>query len=321
MTYEAFQEMIPGLLKKRLGGDVRICVHTIYKNNSVKKEALCILEEGGNVSPTIYLRPYYEELTGGVPLQDILTEMEKEYRKNRCETYLDVNEFQEFDRAAGRLAYRLVNYDRNRELLADIPHRRFLDLAVVYYLLIENHFIGTGTALVYRSLQKLWGVDEEILYQTARANTDRLLGYGITLMDQVIEELLQKDLMRGLGENPLGCDYGEEDVESLARQIRRSLASGEASEMYVMSNDSKYYGAAALLNEERLRMFAEEKGGSFYVIPSSVHEVILVPAGESLPKEELGALLREINMTEENGQEFLSDRIYYFDRTAGCLKL
>ena len=321
MTYEDFIEMVPALLQKRLGEEARICIHTIYKNNSVKKEALCILEEGGNVSPTIYLRPYYERLTGGRPLEEILSEMEEEYQANRCGLYVDAGEFQSFEKMRPWIAYRLVNYEKNRELLAKIPHRRFLDLAVIYYLLIENHFIGSGTALIYHTLSELWGVGEETLFETACANTDRLLGYEITPMDFLIEDLLQKDLMRELGENPAGCGYAKEDVDTLARQILDSLASGEPSGMYVMSNASKYYGAAALMNTKGLCDFAREKESNFYVIPSSVHEAILAPVQDSLSREELATLLGEINMAEEGGQEFLSGQVYYFDREKGSLEI
>lgn len=320
MTYEAFVEMVPVRFKERLGEGARICVHTIYKNNSVKKEALCILEEGGNISPTIYLRPYYEKLVSGMDFSSVLSDMEREYQSNRCGAYVDTGEFQDFERISPWIAYRLIHYEKNRELLSEVPHRRFMDLAVVYYLFIENHFLGSGTALIYHTLRELWGVEEETLFQTARANTERLLGTEITKMDNLIEELLQKDLLRELGENPAGCDYAKEDVEALSRQILDSLVAREPCEMYVMSNRSKYYGAAALLNTKRLWDFAKEKKCSFYVIPSSIHEVILAPMHEPLSKEELSGLLREINATQEGGQEFLSDRIYCFDEESGCLK-
>lgn len=321
MTYEAFVERIPALLKKRLGEGVRVCVHTIYKNNSVKKDALCILEQGGNVSPTIYLRPYYEKLAGGASLDAILFEIEREYQTNRCGVYVDAQEFQSFEKMAPWIAYRLINYEKNRELLAEIPHRRFLDLAVVYYLLVENHFIGSGTALIYHTLRELWKVDEETLFRVAGANTRRLLGYEITPMDHLIGTLLREDLLRELGENPAGCDYAKEDVEELSRQILASLVSRESCAMYVMSNDSKYYGAVSLLDTRRLWDFAKEKQSSFYVVPSSVHEVILAPVQDLLSKEELRMLLREINQAEESDQEFLSDQVYYFDVDNGCLKL
>lgn len=320
MTYEAFVEMVPARFKERLGENTRVCVHTIYKNNSVKKDALCILENGGNVSPTIYLRPYYEKLAGGIPLESVLSEIEQEYQANRCGAYVDAGEFQNFERVSPWIAYRLIHYEKNRELLSEIPHRRFLDLAVVYYLLIENHFIGSGTALIYHTLRELWGVEEETLFQTARANTDRLLGIEITKMDHLIEDLLQKDLLRELGENPAACDYAKEDVVELARQILESLVAREPCEMFVMSNRSKYHGAAALLNTKYLWDFAKEKKCGFYVIPSSIHEVILAPMRQSLSKEELSGLLREINAAQESGQEFLSNQVYCFDWESGRLQ-
>ena len=138
MSYEEFLQVIPGLLQRRLGPEARVSVHTVYKNNNLKKEMLCILEEGSNVSPTIYLHPFYEAFERGMEVDEILEEILEEYRRNRCGLYLDVDEFQQFDRVSSRIVYKLINYERNEEMLSTVPHRRFLDLAVVYYLLIEQ---------------------------------------------------------------------------------------------------------------------------------------------------------------------------------------
>ena len=59
MTYETFLEWIPDLVQAQLGEGVKVRLHTIYKNNNIRKDALCVLEEGSNVSPTIYLEKYY----------------------------------------------------------------------------------------------------------------------------------------------------------------------------------------------------------------------------------------------------------------------
>lgn len=321
MRYEDFLKKITAMVQERLGDQVRVCLHTIYKNNDLKKEAMCILEEGSNVSPTIYLEPYYRKLEMGVSWNGAISELLDEYRTNRCGLYLDVEEFQVFERVSSRIVYKLLNYEKNRALLENVPHRRYLDLAVVYYFLIENHFIGSGTAMIHNQQMKVWGVSEEILYQAARENTDRLLGNEITAMDQVIRELLKKDLMYQMNRQ-ICCDGdGEDQAEFLTDQILTSLLPEQKYVMYVMSNSNKYLGASAVLNHSRLSDFAKKHNCGFYVVPSSIHEVILMPETEPLDKTDLKQLLSDINMAGEDSQEFLSDQVYYFDREGGGLRL
>ncbi len=318
MTYETFLKLIPEMVQSDLGEWVKVRLHTIRKNNNVKREALCILEEGSNVSPTIYLQPYYEYLESGMPLEQVCREICQEYKTNRCGIYLDVEEFRDFDRMKGRIVYKLIHYESNRELLQDVPHRRFLDLAVVYYLLIEHHFIGSGTALIHQQQCHQWQIEESVLYEQAVNNTDRLLGCEIQPIRQVIMTLLQQDMKRQLSADLAAGVCAEAQIDRWAMDILARMLPRERYAMYVVSNHSKFFGAAAVLNTERLEAFAESMGSGFYVIPSSIHEMILLPETEETDCSlSLKELLKEINESEDNIQEFLSDQIYYFDRHQG----
>ena len=321
MSYEEFLQAIPGLLQDRLGGEAKVSLHTVYKNNNQKREMLCILEEGSNVSPTIYLRPFYEAAQEGMELEAVLNGILAEYRRNRCGLYLDVDEFQRFDRVSSRVVYKLINYERNQEMLALVPHRRFLDLAVVYYLLIENYFIGNGTATVQNRQMKLWQADEEKLFALAEVNTKKRLGGEILPMEQVVHDILLEDLSRQIEETPGGGDLGPQDVEELAGQILTELMPEKHYEMYVMSNTERYFGAAALLDDGLLAEFAAQKNSGFYVLPSSIHEVILLPDTEPLSVEDMRRMLTGINENGVSGQEYLSDQVYYYNRETGKLSI
>ena len=317
MTYETFLKWIPDMVQLQMGEGVKVRLHTIYKNNNVRRDALCILEDGCNVSPTIYLETYYEKLQQGYSLEQICEEICREYQANHCGMYMDMGSFYDFDKMKEKIVYKLIHYEHNQELLKDVPHRRFLDLAVVYYLLIEDPFIGSGTALIHHRQRQMWQVDEETLYQRAVVNTDHLLGYQIQPMSQVILELLQKDMRYQLEEDlEMGICTGEQ-VDQWAVEILAHMMPTEKHTMFVLSNHNKYLGAAAILNRDRLSAFAEKMGCGFHVVPSSIHEMILIPDTESLQREDLRRLLQEINEEEENVQEYLSDQIYYYDRKNG----
>ena len=317
MTYKTFLEWIPDLVQSHLGDGVKVRLHTIYKNNNVCKDSLCILRDGCNVSPTIYLEKYYDQWKQGVTLEQISMDICREYEINHCGMYMDVKSICDFDTVKGKIVYKLIHYERNSELLKDVPYRRFLDLAIVYYLLLEDPFIGSGTALIHHKQQRMWKVDEEKLYEMAVCNTDRLLGNEIIPMRQVVLQLLQRDMRHQLESDiELGI-CSEEQVDQWALDILEQMIPENHHTMYVMSNQNKYLGAAAIVNQRKLVAFGEKIGCGFYVIPSSVHEMILIPETEGMHVEELQKILWEINEEEENIQDYLSDRVYYWDQEEG----
>ena len=138
----------------------------------------------------------------------------------------------------------------------------------------------------------MWKVTEEDLYYRASKNTQELLPYEFAPMRTVIEELL------GLG-----------------------MEEGPTEKMYILSNEMRSYGAAALIYPDCLRKIAGVVGENFFVIPSSVHETIIVAESEAPGREELASMIEEINETQVEAEEVLSDRAYYYDRESGKLAL
>ena len=111
----------------------------------------------------------------------------------------------------------------------------------------------------------------------AYENTGKLLPYELKTMKAVIQEL---------------TDTESEDKEDV---------------MYVLSNRSRSYGAAAILYKGRLEGIGE-------YLPSSVHEVIIIPQSAAPGQEELSDLVTEINTTQVDAEEVLSNHAYYYDR-------
>ena len=90
--------------------------------------------------------------------------------------------------------------------------------------------------------------------------------------------------------------------------------------MYVITNESKLYGAASILYEEPLHELAEKVGSDLYILPSSVHEVIAVSADFSSP-DELAEMVYEINMDQDDLSDRLSNQVYHYDKEARTLRL
>ncbi|MCD2491601.1 DUF5688 family protein [Lacrimispora sp. NSJ-141] len=310
MNYSDFLSQIRCQVELRMGGQASVSIQPVLKNNDLHLDGLLIMQPGENITPTIYLNDYYEEYLSGASMQDILSDIECVYEAHRCPASFDVALFQDFERLKGKIAFRLINRAANKTLLEDLPFIPFLDLAVVFYFTIENDFIGSSTALIHRRHMELWETTAEELYLLAFSNTRSHYGCEIRPMEQLIREILERD-----GGSFLNKDLSVSDCLS-AGTADSSPEKKPVNPMYILTNRERAFGAVCLLYDEVLQKFADELNDDFYVLPSSIHEVILLPCKKSPSPDSLQNMVREINETDVAPDEVLSDHIYVY-RAAG----
>lgn len=293
MTYFQFIHAVETKVKKEVRGERKVSIHTNVKNNGVKRSGIMITEKEINISPTIYLEEYFNQFRKGYPLEQIAKDIVALYEKIRFQNSWEEGEkVKDYEFVKDKIIYRLIGRRDNQELLKEIPHKDYLDLAVVYYVLLEVDECGMASMMIRNEHMELWKVTEEDLCYRAGRNTQELLPCEFAPMRSVIEELL-------------GLESEEIPTEK----------------MYILSNEMRSYGAAALIYPEQLRKIADKIGENYYVLPSSVHETIIVAESESPDKDELCSLIEEINETQVEAEEVLSDHAYYYDRDTGKLTL
>lgn len=266
--------------------EVSVETKKITKNNGIVLDGLIIMKKGRNISPTIYLQDYYEQYRSGKEIGAIVYEIVRLYEAQQIEDSFDMTFFTDYSTVKSRIVYKLVHYERNRQLLKEIPHIPYLDLAVVFYCMLSNDTLGNATILIYDNHCKLWNVTTEELYETARQNTERMLPKELKSMEEILQEL------------------PEEDTEGMHMRTP----------MYVLSNRMKLFGAAAILYHNLLHDFAAMLGKDLYILPSSVHEVILIPDSGDINPKYLEEMVNEVNVTQVEVQEILSDRVYKYVR-------
>lgn len=181
-----------------------------------------------------------------------------------------------------------MHYGWNRENLKGIPYRKFLNLAVTYRVeLPESEGFQAGIR-INNSLMELWGATEEQLYMEAMENLEKE-PYNI----QPIAKLLGG--MAGIPDGAM-----RELPEEMTKQ-------------HVLSNESCRYGAAGMLRQDLMERFAEQAGGNFYILPSSIHDLILLPDDGSVNAECLKEMVQEVNKSVVVREEWLSENVYYYD--------
>lgn len=286
LDYKEFINQLQQKLQDCLGEAVHVAFHQVTKNNDICRDCFLISEAGKNISPAIYLEEYYDAYKRGMEIGEIAGQIQKLYRQCLNRVSLDAELFGSFQNVRKKVLCRLINREKNRKLLEKIPFIPYLDLAVVFYFMLEDETFGSGTVMIYQEHLKFWNVDAETLYQTARENTKRLLPGCICNMKELLLEILAE----------------EEVMEYPLSEFP----------MYVLTNEKRYFGACGMLYDSVLADAAGIIGGSFYVLPSSIHECILVPQSSASDPCELSAMVQDINRTQVLPEEVLSDGIYCY---------
>lgn len=283
MTYSAFQQLVAAHFQKTLGDKVQISIQSIPKNNHICLDGLIVTEPDCNISPTLYLNYYYREFCNGASIDSILARLLDTYYASRADSNIDVRFFTDYDQVSPRILYKLINTAQNQELLQDIPHISFLDLSIVFYCLLTPFSSGNATILIHNHHLSFWNATTEMLYQCAVANTPRLLPPKLLDMNHFLSSHLPN-----------------QDTPPFV------------SPMYILTNSQKLYGAAGMLNQHILSNFALTRQSDFYILPSSIHEVLLLPSDKAFDPAELNKMVQEVNDSQLSREEILSDHVYYY---------
>lgn len=298
MNYETFKTKLLEAIDTQAGKEVRIHVEKVQKNNGTWKECLLLARKNSHVVPAIHLDNLYER-TDGQPVDfDELAENLLNFCQSEARGVEEkMHAISDFYQARDHIYARVINKKRNEDMLADVPHETVLDLAVVCYYEIKTER-GDGMLQIDRQLIKHWGITENQLLAVAKANTAR---------KQPVSFMKMKDMLRLLlSERHMAYISGFDDDDD---------------PLYVLTNADKYFGAYALFYPNVQRHVADVLGSSFYVLPSSIHETILLPVTEPYSPYELQDMVKTVNRTIVDPKEVLSDAVYLYDNKTHTMSI
>lgn len=177
--------------------DAMFRVHEVKKNNGLVLTGLSICKKDTNMAPTIYLDGFFKQYRMGRAVADIIKEIDTIYRQHSVDVNFEEASVTEFSRVQDKICFKLVNKERNKEVLADAPYVDFFDLAVVFYILVAEDAEGTASILVHNNLMKAWGNPDVMeLYMLAKANTQRYFNGRVYNMMSVIESIIRQRMIR-----------------------------------------------------------------------------------------------------------------------------
>lgn len=255
-------------------------VQDVTKNNGVIRVGICIKDESSSIAPTVYLDEMFQSsLSPEKAAENVLYV----YDHNKGPEF-DIESFTDWERAKEKICMKLVGATGNQE----IPHIDVADnLQVVFFVpvyLDENR--NQGSITIQKNHIEAWGQDISTLYERALENTPKLYPKCLRGMSDVLSSLMGMD--------------ASEFVPDCEKEM-----------MYVLGNKDGLFGASCLLYPDVLKD-AEEKIGVFIIIPSSIHETILVRLTDEAEPEAFRQMICDVNTTQVSPEEVLSDRPYFF---------
>lgn len=300
MKYFEFIDEMAKKVKLCFDKDVSVEIHKVIKNNSMEYDSLTIIEPGRNVTPNFYLQNMYRRYVDGIGIDSLVAEIVQAYETGKDnEKYGELS--LEYDDCQDKIVMRLISFKKNRKMLEDMPYIPFLDMAVVFYFLVDNDEKGIASIRITNRVMTNWGTDIKKLYTLASSNSKRIFEEKIMPISTMLEGYNVNLKEMGLGN--IDC------------------AQGEIYEPYIVTNNVGINGATVILYPDMLKEIAAKIGGDFYMLPSSIHEVIVISTGADISEKELKGMVEEVNQNYLLPDEYLSDNIYKYSLAYNSLEM
>lgn len=288
LEIRSFAEKVTRAVSKKIGEKGQVKLQEVIKNNGIILQGLVVLTEGKNISPTIYLNSLFDAYLSGVTLSRIVDKIMDIYESEMPEMEVDMAFFRDFDRVKDRICYRLINQKKNELLLDQIPHMDVMDLSLCFFYAYQGPALGNGSILIHNSHVDMWKTNTSELMRLATQNTKKLFPWKMMEMADVIKEVMEFDAEAELP-------------------------------MKIVTNNTRIFGATCMIYPEVLENIAERFGENFYILPSSVHEVLVMPHSAVDDPETTQKMVQEINSEHVEAEEILSDSLYFYDNAEKCI--
>lgn len=288
MNYTEFKNEILEGIRARLW-DCEIEIRDVMKNNNVVLNGLCIKSAEINAAPTVYLEQFYESYIDGTDIEEIIDKIISMYDENKPESDYDFSYIDSYESTKNNIYFKAVNYERNKSFLEDVPYFRFIDLALVPYIMIDDELFGNASVVIHQDLFNRWGIDTDTFYWDVMNNMENNYKYDFVPISQLLKNMINKD---------------DDCIEA-------------CSEMYVLCPSERVYGAALIAVSKVMAQIADKMDSDYYIIPSSIHELIMVSADDRNNEEYLNNMINEVNESVVSEEDYLSNHSYYYRRGYG----
>lgn len=304
LNFMEFVNVVKSDMEKKMGENVRIDIHDTVKNNNVSYKAISIVRQDCNVSPNLRLEDFYNDYLEGTELETVLEQIFILFEKYD-HPQINLECFLDFEKAKDHIMIKLVSYEANKKRLEQIPHLSFLDFAVTYFVYMkqEDFGYGNGSVQIENEHLEMWGVKKEQLHQLALKNSVEKMPEKFRSIQEILIEML----------NQKGIET--DDIQNEMTKMQDEIP------MYVLSNEQNYFGASVLYYPGVLKEISKRFQSDLIILPSSIHEVIVLPVNGKEQFDEMNEMIKEINKDQVADEEVLSDHLYYYNHSTEKLMI
>ena len=281
MNYEQFIYAMLECAKSKLSESELVEKQEILKNNGVVAIGLSIRNKGGNTAPIVYLEDYYRQYCVGESIEALTEHLLNISRSAPPVPMWNYEDILDFRKVRHQIVYKLISAKRNQKLLREVPNLPMMDFAIVFYVLVQTKKGECGSVLIRNTHMNYWELPISLLYQCAKENTPKLCPYRIFPLSELVEDYLGTSVPK--------------------------------SPLIVLSNENGINGASAILYPQMPKRIYEYVGRNYYLLPSSIHEFLIVPENEMTDPQNLKEIVQDVNENHIAREELLSDSVYYFD--------
>ena len=300
LNFKEFQEYIKSNVKDYLPEnykDADIQFTDVVKNNDVHLTGVLIKKENETLTPNIYINELYEKYSSGMNLDEIVGDIaDLRIEHDPPEEAQSIGSiFTNYEMVKQRLEIHLCDMELNRDKLKNQVYTEQGDFAATYHIKIGGDGMLRGSAAVTPNLLKGWGITEEQLREDSlRAEHSK----GAVFTD--IEELVAERT------------FGLKSTNLLDKQ--KDVIDNEVGfSFYCLTSEEKRYGASMILQEDVMGKVSKLMGGDFYILPSSIHETLIVPTTTQMTLEDMSIMVQYVNKEAVEPEDKLSDKVQFYD--------
>ena len=283
-----FAEAVKSKVVEKLGEGYEVSVQEITKNNDSKWTAILVKKDGDSICPTVYIDEYYQESDAEGYIDEVAEYVVGIYEGGRSVPNIDTDVVKDYGKARELICFKLINAERNMERLEKMPYVMLQDLAVVFFIPVsfDDDESATASAQVTIEMMESWGVDTDELFRAAMENTPVLFPARTKVLGDMLEEMVGDDFQMHAG----------------------------GPQIHVATNDKCVSGAAVALYPGYLKAVSDRIGSDFYILPSSIHELLLLPDDGDTDAQTLRGMVMDVNASTVSAEDFLSDNVYHYSR-------
>jgi len=299
MNFESFVNRVLDEIKEHLPESYQDAEFVVRQHEKLNNEYAGLTIAGKQVAPIVNLEDYFWDYERGRSFESCIGAIAESVAMEQPE--IDLGVLADFDKAKELLFIRVSSAEKNADYLAKVPHTIMEDMAITYHIKMNVDEHGVASAVVANDTLQMYGVNVEELHEVALNNSEKMFPLYTFDLNERMRESFISDMKR--------AGMPDEMIEMYLEDFPQS----DENAMTVVTNGVGVNGAAAIFYPGVMEKMAEIAKGDFFILPSSLHETIVLPDNGAMTAKELEAMVTEINATQVEPWDRLTDQVYHYD--------